>query len=246
MTLKLPKKDSRASAKRAPKLSRSKLDLFINCPRCFYLDRKFGIGRPPSLPFTLNSAVDTLLKNEFNVYRLAGKTHPLMEKYGIDAVPFRHKDLDTWRTNTKGATFFHKPTGMIITGSIDDVWVKPDGSLIIADYKATSTSKEITMESGYRAVFKRQLEIYQWIFRRMGFDVDPVAYLVYANALKSRGAFDAKLEFEMKILKVDADDRWVEDAIIRAQECLASGKIPDASNECTYCAYVGKVKKALP
>lgn len=42
------------------KLSRSKIDLFIECPRCFYIDRVLGTGRPPGYPFALNSAVDHL------------------------------------------------------------------------------------------------------------------------------------------------------------------------------------------
>lgn len=46
------------------KLSRSKIDLFINCPKCFYFDRVLVIKRPPIFPFNLNNAVDTLLKKE--------------------------------------------------------------------------------------------------------------------------------------------------------------------------------------
>lgn len=51
------------------KLSRSKIELFINCPRCFYLDRRLGVGQPPGYPFTLNSAIDKLLKKEFDIHR---------------------------------------------------------------------------------------------------------------------------------------------------------------------------------
>jgi hypothetical protein len=47
-------------------LSRSKVELYLNCPRCFYLDRRLGIGRPSGPPFNLNSAVDALLKREFD------------------------------------------------------------------------------------------------------------------------------------------------------------------------------------
>ena len=45
------------SEERYFKLSRSKVELFIDCKRCFYLDRRLGIGRPPGFPFNLNSAV---------------------------------------------------------------------------------------------------------------------------------------------------------------------------------------------
>src|SRR3989338_3788923 len=48
------------------KLSRSKIELFLQCPRCFYVDRRLGIGRVSGPPFTLNTATDTLLKKEFD------------------------------------------------------------------------------------------------------------------------------------------------------------------------------------
>ena len=62
------------------KLSRSKIDLFLECPRCFYMDRRLGVGRPPGFPFALNSAVDALLKKEFDGYRARGQAHPLIER----------------------------------------------------------------------------------------------------------------------------------------------------------------------
>lgn len=61
------------------RLSRSKIDLFINCPRCFYLDRKLGVAQPLGYPFSLNSAVDKLLKKEFDLHRAKGTTQSLMK-----------------------------------------------------------------------------------------------------------------------------------------------------------------------
>ena len=81
------------------KLSRSKLEMFLDCPRCFYIDRRLGIGRVSGPAFTLNSATDTLLKKEFDLARLAGKFHPLMKKYKVDAVPFQHESIDERREN---------------------------------------------------------------------------------------------------------------------------------------------------
>ena len=75
-------------------VSRSKIDLFLECQRCFYLDRRLGVGRPPGYPFTLNSAVDKLLKKEFDIHRAEKTAHPLMKEYGIDAIPFSHDDLE--------------------------------------------------------------------------------------------------------------------------------------------------------
>ena len=75
-----PKRTRNVYGQEVPfKLSRSKVDLFVECPKCFYLDRKLGVGRPPGYPFSLNSAVDTLLKKEFDIHRAKREAHPLME-----------------------------------------------------------------------------------------------------------------------------------------------------------------------
>ena len=44
------------------RLSRTKLQLFLDCPRCFVLDRKHGIPRPESGAFALHLAIDALMK----------------------------------------------------------------------------------------------------------------------------------------------------------------------------------------
>src|SRR3989338_3199785 len=79
------------------KVSRSKIDTFTECERCSYLDLRLGVPRPSMPSFTLNNAVDELFKREFNIPREAGTRHPIMEKYGIDAVPFKHEKMDEWR-----------------------------------------------------------------------------------------------------------------------------------------------------
>jgi hypothetical protein len=76
------------------KLSRTKIDLFLNCPRCFYIDRRLGVGQPPGFPFALNSAVDKLLKKEFDIFRTKGEPHPLITENGVVARPVSHEELD--------------------------------------------------------------------------------------------------------------------------------------------------------
>ena len=84
------------------KVSRSKIELFMQCPRCFWLDNRLKIKRPSGPPFRINSAIDELLKKEFDLHRAAKTPHPIMEEYSVPAIPFAHKDLDTWRENFIG------------------------------------------------------------------------------------------------------------------------------------------------
>ncbi|MDP3785239.1 MAG: PD-(D/E)XK nuclease family protein [bacterium] len=219
-------------------LSRSKIDLFVECPRCFYLDRKLGVGRPDMPGFTLNIAVDHLLKKEFDIHRANKEAHPLMKQYGIKAVPFEHVDLNKWRENFVGMQILHKPTNLLVTGAIDDIWINDKNELHIVDYKATSTKETITLEGEYKEGYKRQMEIYEWLFRRAGFIVSNLGYFVYMNGRKDERAFDGKLEFDVQIISYNGNDSWVEQTIVDIKKCLDSSEIPVASEKCKYCSYV--------
>lgn len=217
-------------------LSRSKLALFLECPRCFYLDRRLGVGRPDGPPFTLNVAVDALLKKEFDAYRAEGRPHPLMHAFGVEAVPYRDSRMDAWRDNRKGVRVDH-PTGFQVFGAVDDVWVDAEGTLIVVDYKATSTEKAITLDDAWKDGYKRQMEVYQWLLRRLGERVGTRGYFVFANADKAKPAFNGMLHFALSVLPYDGDDSWVDDALTEAHACLSDDELPPSTKYCAWCAY---------
>ncbi len=224
-------------SKKPFKISRSKIELFLECPRCFYLDRRLGINRPSGPPFSLNSAVDKLLKKEFDVHRLQGSTHPYMKKYGIDAVPLQDERIDEWRDVRKGIQFLHKQTNLLITGAIDDIWIDGEGKLYIVDYKATSKNGEVSLDAKWQDSYKRQVEVYQWLLRKNGFDVSDTAYFVYCNGDADKEAFDGKIEFDVKIISYKGDDSWVERTIFDIHQCLMSDDIPAPGEDCDFCRY---------
>jgi hypothetical protein len=211
----------------------------MECPRCFYFDRKLGIGRPPGFPFALNSAVDHLLKLEFDIHRANGTKHPLIEKYGVDARPIPHKDLDKWRHNFTGVQFLHGPTNFLVFGAIDDLWQNSKGEYIVVDYKSTSKNENITeLNKEWQDGYKRQMEIYQWLLRQNGNKVSDTGYFVYCNGQTDRKAFDAKLEFDITLIPYEGDDSWVDTTLIEAHKCLNQNVVPKASLDCDYCNYI--------
>lgn len=178
------------------KLSRSRLENFLKCHRCFYLDRRLGIDVPPIPAFTLNSAVDQLLKKEFDQYRARKEPHPVMVKNGVDAIPFTHRDLNIWRENFKGVQVHHKPTNLLFFGAVDDIWRKGDGELIVVDYKSTAKSGEIELtDASWHQAYRRQIEMYQWLLRQSGFSVSETGYFVYVNGRTDLPDFREKLLF---------------------------------------------------
>ena len=220
------------------KLSRSKIDLFLNCQRCFYIDNKLGTKRPPGYPFNLNSAVDRLLKQEFDIHRANGEPHPLITKYGVDARPASHDELNEWRENFKGVQYLHEPTQLLITGAIDDLWINSKNEYIVVDYKATAKTEEIIeLDKDWHEGYKRQMEVYQWLLRQKGYTVSSTGYFVYCNGRADAKAFDGKLEFDVTLIAYEGNDGWVEGTIQDIKKCLDQDEIPEAGTECDYCAY---------
>ena len=227
----------RADDRKPFKVSRSGIELFVECACCFYLNNRLGIRRPSGPPFNINKAVDTLLKKEFDVHRAARTPHPYMKQYGIDAVPFQHEMMDEWRENFKGIQYLHEPTNLTVTGAVDDIWVNKRGALIVVDYKATSKNSEVNLEAEWQMGYKRQMEVYQWLLRGLGFEVALTGYFVYCNGKSDSEAFDGKIEFDVALLPYEGNDEWIEETLVKLKKCLDKSAIPESSGECEFCGY---------
>ena len=246
-------------------LSRSKLEAFHSCPRCFWIDRVAGVGRPGFPAFTLNSQVDTLLKREFDQHRAAGTPHPYMAQHGLGhMVPLNHYMIDEWRANFKGVRT--QKHGLELFGAVDDIWKAGEGESEewhVVDYKSTATKAELTaglfLEDIYKGAFVRQMAIYQWLLSELGHPVSTRGFFVYENgnnaalSLLDGGPEDSPRGIPLKpvtIIEIDtADDSiviegeridfgWVESLVIGAKACLELDDPPAAGEYCEHCAYV--------
>lgn len=223
------------------KLSRSKIELFTQCPRCFWLGERFKIKRPSGPPFNINKAIDELYKKEFDALRKAKTPHPIMAKGKLDAVPFEHKDLNKWRENFVGVQALDQASNILVFGAVDDVWVKPNGELIVVDYKATAKDREVNIDSDWQMSYKRQLEVYQWLLRQNGFEVSDTGYFVYTNANVAADVFNDKLSFTTKLIPYNGSADWIEPTLLKMKACLES-QIPAVGQaamggECDFCSY---------
>ncbi len=226
------------------KLSRSKIELFTQCPRCFWLDERLKLKRPSGPPFQINKAIDELFKKEFDVHRKAKTPHPIMVENNVKAIPYTHQDLDKWRENFIGVGTLHEPTNLYIFGAVDDVWVNDDGELIVVDYKATAKQAEVSLDADWQMSYKRQLEIYQWLLRANGFKVSDTGYFVYANGRMDLDGFFNKVEFRTKLIPYTGSDTWVEKTLKDMKKCLESDMPPVGSaamgGPCDFCEYAKK------
>jgi len=228
------------------KLSRSKIENFMSCQRCFYIDRRLGVGQPPGFPFNINSAVDGLLKKEFDHYREIKKPHPYMERLGLNLIPYQHEELDDWRENFKGVQYLDEVKNLIITGAVDDVWFNLDTEeLIVVDYKATAKNGEVSLDADWQDGYRRQMDIYQWLLRKNGFSVSDDGYFVYCNGDKSKESFSNKVEFKVSVLKYSGSTDWIEQALKDIKELLDGDVVPGINLECAYCSYNESVAEVV-
>ncbi len=223
------------------KVSRSKIELYMQCPRCFWLDVRLKIKRPDGPPFQINKAIDELFKKEFDSYRLKGQPHPLMVEFGVAAVPFQHDQLGEWRETFTGVVTLHQPTNLHVFGAVDDLWTNADGEVIVVDYKATAKEKEVTLDAEWQISYKRQMEVYQWLLRQNGLSVSDTGYFVYANGRLDMDGFNNRVEFRTKLIPYTGSDSWVEPTLIEMKACMDGG-IPRVGRaamggECDFCAY---------
>lgn len=223
------------------KLSRSKIELFMQCQRCFWLDVRLKITRPSSPPFNINKAIDELFKKEFDGYRAKKIPHPIMVEFGINAIPFAHDKLGEWRENFVGVTTVHKPTNLHIFGAVDDLWADDKGNVHVVDYKATAKEKEVSIDSDWQIAYKRQMEVYQWLLRQNGLSVSDTGYFVYTNGRMDLEGFNDRIEFRTKVIPYTGSDSWVEKTILQMKKCM-EGDMPAVGKsamggECEFCAY---------
>lgn len=227
------------------KISRTKIELFTQCRRCFWLDIRLKIKRPGGPPFNINITIDELFKKEFDRYREKGEPHPLMKDNEVKAVPFKHEKMNEWRENFVGVVHVHEPTNLHIFGAVDDLWLGDDGKVMVVDYKATSKDKPVTKlgpVGGWQDMYRRQMEIYQWLLKQNGLEVSDTGYFVYATGMKDRDGFNNVVEFETHVFPYVGSSDWVDDTLLEIKKCIDSDKMPEVGvaamgGECEHCAY---------
>ncbi len=215
------------------KISRSGLKLFLDCPRCFWLDLHHKVKRPPGYPYTLSAAVDYLVKQEFDKYREKGKLPPVFAKEGLDAKLYSGPEMSEWRNNFKGISYFDEDLNAILYGAVDDVLQFSDKSLAVVDYKS-SGSKEITIYDDYQ----KQMDIYTHILNLKGFETQPYAYFVFYQVQKDGGGFQNVLPFKEILKRIDVNPSWVSDVFERAVQTARQDIPPINKNHCDHCHYV--------
>lgn len=232
------------------RLSRSRWDNFIKCPKCFYLKEKHNINPPGQPGHPINSRVDALLKEEFDILRSEGKKHPIFKEHNLNFIPYNKLDpevLKNYRNNFKGVEAKSQKTKYTLFGSLDDLWFNLDtDEIVVLDYKATSNKNlenYTTSTKHYHKSYLRQLDFYAYLLKLNNFKVHKIGYWLICNAAdENQKTFNNKVNFKTSILSYELKTDYIEDTLIELEKCLEKNKPPISGNDCDNCRWFDERK----
>lgn len=218
------------------KLSPSSLDLFLECPCCFWLNKRQGIKRPPPYPYGLNIAMDILLKREFDNYRAKGEPHPLLIANNIKATLFPNQDLlNKWRNNFQGIYYYDSGLGAALFGVVDDILEFPDGKLAPLDYKSTGS----TVPQVYDR-FQLQMDTYTFLLEKNGYETTRKGYLAF-YVVDRKSGFDDRLPFKKELHEVETNPTGILEIFKEAIQTLERMTPPSHSRDCQFGKWLKEV-----
>lgn len=217
------------NSSRPVQLSPNSLNLFLECPHCFWLDKKQGVKRPQPFPYALNMAVDILLKKEFDIYRAKNELHPLLVAQNIQARLFQNQSLlNQWRSNFEGIRYYDSELGATLFGAVDDILEFPDGKLAPLDYKSTGSSVANIYDR-----FQLQMDVYTYLLEKNGFSTNKKGYLAFYIVDKENG-FGDRLPFRKELLEIETNPSDVYALFKEAVVLLKRAAPPPHSRDCQY------------
>ena len=222
-------------------LSRTKLELYLDCRKCFYNDLIYGIRRPLGPPLVLNSAIHQIVTNEFDNYRIKGEKHPIMNYEDFDMLPSNHTNLKLWRNPFTGIRHLDKRTNFNLYGSLDDLWIeKKKNEYLVVAYKITSKKHSLQYEN-INENYWRQLSFYKYLLKENNLIVSDIGFIIFLNAKKDVLSFNNRLSFEMNLFSKELNISWIKSSLENAFNILQSSSHPPPSSTCKYCQYVNLV-----
>jgi CRISPR/Cas system-associated exonuclease Cas4 (RecB family) len=216
--------------KKPIRLSPSTLNLFLECPRCFWLQINENIHRPRGIFPSLPGGMDLVIKDYFDKYRERNELPPELQGKVNANLLHDHELLNKWRNWRTGLEYTDESLGVTLFGALDDC-LKEGEKYLPLDYKTRGSAPK---EGDSEKYYSNQLNCYALLLEENGYPVGDCGYLVYyyPEHVEEKGT----VIFNVKPvkLKINPDNarKTLTDAIK-----LLNGPIPPHHSECEYCLW---------
>ncbi|MHA2610396.1 MAG: hypothetical protein V2G48_00755 [bacterium JZ-2024 1] len=208
-------------------ISPNTMNIFTECPRCFWLHYRQGIKRPEG-PFpTLFSALDRIIKEYFQQYREQGILPPLVAGKLPEGRLGKLSSLDLR---------YEHESGLTIYGRLDEIFEYPDGSIVPLDHKTRASPPDEV-----HPAYILQANVYSALLTWKEIATRPEAFFVYyVPASPPGGDLFHGLLLNTYVKRVETSLLDVEELVEKIAEVLYSDNIPPPAPDCIFCEYVHK------
>ncbi|MCM8791682.1 MAG: PD-(D/E)XK nuclease family protein [Candidatus Omnitrophica bacterium] len=203
------------------KLSASSLNLFLECPRCFWLYVNRGIERPRIPVATITTGLDRVIKNYFNFYRTKNILPPLLEgKLRAVLVSFPIKWLE----------YVDIKEDAKLGGYLDECIKLEDKYYAALDHKTRGVVPEEIHHS-----YQLQMDVYTFLLEQNGFLTKRVAYIVYyiPNKIDENNNF----HFDIILKEIKTDPLSAKKVFYDAIKII-KGPLPTLNESCDFCNWI--------
>lgn len=211
------------------RLSASSLGLFLDCPRCFWLEMNEGVHRPRGVFPSLPGGMDLVIKDYFDTWRVKGELPPeIRGKVKGELLP-DIRLLNAWRNWRTGLTYEDKKQKTILIGALDDCLIEGDRYTPL-DYKTRgSAPKDDTTR-----YYQHQLDIYSLLLEVNKYPPSGHAWLVY---------YFPREVSEGGVVKFEVEPHEVKSSAIRGRELFENAVAllrdlkPKQHSSCAWCSW---------
>lgn len=205
------------------------LNLFKECPYCFWLHFNKNAHRPRGIFPSLPGGMDLIIKKYFDKYR--GQLPPELERKVEGKLVPDISLLEKWRNWRTGLEYFDKGLNAVLFGALDDCLID-DGLYIPLDYKTRGSAPRKGDSERY---YQTQLDAYSLLLNSNGFKTKNFAYLVYYYP--SEVMDDSLIQFKTEPVKVETNLERAKQTLKEAVELLR-GPMPKEHSNCEYCSWI--------
>lgn len=212
------------------RLSATSLNLYRECPRCFWLEHSGQIHRPRGIFPSLPGGMDNVIKKYFDGFRSTGSMPPeLIGKVEGSLVRDQAlmERLRSWRTSPS----YRDPNlNATLIGALDECFV--DGGLYIpVDYK----TRGYPLKEGAKEYYQDQLNCYTLLLEANGMKTKRFAYLIYyyPDSVKASGV----VQFNVEPKKLTTDPEAAKSHLIEVVKLLRQPQPPPHHSSCEFCSW---------
>ncbi len=215
-------------------LTPSQLNLYQDCPRCFWVEIHEKVQRP-AVVSPLFGGMDLILMKYTDQYRLKGNLPAELQKT-IEGVFLPEQDLiKKWRNPKSALSFQDKDRGVDFSGTLDECVVrKNENGESLHIPLIFQTRGLASNEQNHDQHHQMKLDCYDLLLQKNGYQTGSTGYVVYYIPEEVRES--GVVQFNVQVIQLVTESKRAMNLIAEVSEVL-SGKMPEGGQNCEYCAW---------